>query len=28
MMKKMKTGNMANMIRGIKNNVVGMGIKR
>jgi signal recognition particle subunit SRP54 len=28
MMKKMKAGNMANMIRGIKNNVRGMGIKR
>ena len=28
MMKKMKSGNMANMIRGIKNNVGGMGMKR
>jgi signal recognition particle subunit SRP54 len=28
MMKKMKSGNMANMMRGIKNNVRGMGIKR
>lgn len=28
MMKKMKTGNMANMMRGIKNNVRGMGMKR
>lgn len=28
MMKKMKTGNMANMIRGIKNNVRGIGMKR
>jgi len=28
MMKKMKTGNMANMMRGLKNNLGGMGIKR
>ena len=28
MMKKLKTGNMSNMIRGIKNNVRSLGMKR
>jgi signal recognition particle subunit SRP54 len=28
MMKRFKAGNMANMMRGIKNNVRGMGMRR